>query len=93
MDCSLTSLARVLSCLIRVGVIQVSWAVRYLDEPQWRAVHTKDELKVESPVLPQKRKHEHRAFFGIFWCGVVAIEPLEEIKKKLEISQKFHKIP
>ena len=30
-------LARVLLCLVRVGVTWVSWAVRYLDKPWWRA--------------------------------------------------------
>ena len=25
-------------CCVRAGVSQVSWAVRYLDKPQWRAV-------------------------------------------------------
>ena len=34
----LPSLARVLLCLVRVGVPQVSWSVRYLDKPRWRAV-------------------------------------------------------
>ena len=34
----LPSLARVLLCLVRIGVPQVSCAVRYLDKPQWRAV-------------------------------------------------------
>ena len=34
----LPSLAGVLLCLVRVGVLRVSWAVRYLDKPQWRAV-------------------------------------------------------
>ena len=28
----------VLICLDGVGVKQVSWAVRYLDKPRWRAV-------------------------------------------------------
>ena len=32
------SLARVLLCLVRVGVPQVSWAVRYLDKLLWRAI-------------------------------------------------------
>ena len=34
----LPSLARVLLCLVRVVVTWVSWAVRYLDKPGWRAV-------------------------------------------------------
>ena len=34
----LPSLERVLLCLVRVGVIWVSRAVRYLDKPWWRAV-------------------------------------------------------
>ena len=33
---SLASLAIVMWCLIRVGVPQVSWAVRYLDKAWWR---------------------------------------------------------
>ena len=40
-ESSLLSLARVLLCLVRVGVPRVSWAVRYLDKPQWRAVIVK----------------------------------------------------
>ena len=32
------SLARVLLCMVRVGVPRVSWAVRYLDKLQWRAM-------------------------------------------------------
>ena len=32
-ESSLTSLARVMLCLVRVGVIRVSLAVRYLDKP------------------------------------------------------------
>ena len=34
----LPSLARVSLCLVRVGVPWVSWAVRYLDKPWWKAV-------------------------------------------------------
>ena len=34
----LASLTRVLLCLVRVDVPRVSWAVRYLDKLQWRAV-------------------------------------------------------
>ena len=34
----LLSLKRVLLCSVRVGVPRVSWAVRYLDKIQWRAV-------------------------------------------------------
>ena len=32
------SLARVLLCLVRIGVAQMSWAVRYLDKLRWRAM-------------------------------------------------------
>ena len=32
-ESSLPSVAGVLLCLVRVGVIRVSWAVRYLDKP------------------------------------------------------------
>ena len=35
----LPSLARVLLCLVRVGVSWMSWAVGYLDKPWWRAVN------------------------------------------------------
>ena len=35
----LPNLAKVLLCLVRVGVPQVCWAVRYLDKPHWRAVN------------------------------------------------------
>ena len=31
-ECRLPSLAKVLLCLVRVGVPQVSWTVRYLDK-------------------------------------------------------------
>ena len=34
----LPSLTTVPLCLVIVGVLLVSWAVRYLDMPQWRAV-------------------------------------------------------
>ena len=33
-----TKPTQVLLCLVRVGVLRVSSAVRYLDKPQWRAV-------------------------------------------------------
>ena len=34
----LPTLARVLLCLVRVGVPRVSWAIRYLNKLRWRAV-------------------------------------------------------
>ena len=45
MDCDwwesrLPWLDRVPLCLVGVGLKRVSWAVRYLDEPYWRAVYS-----------------------------------------------------
>ena len=45
----LTSLPIILLCLVRVVVPRVSWAVRYLDKPQWRAVWGHHMRLINSP--------------------------------------------
>ena len=51
----LTSRTRFLLGLVRVGVSGVSWAFRYLDKLQWRAVAARIlEKKIVENVVPTK---------------------------------------
>ena len=47
----LPSLTRVLLYSVIVGVSQVSWAVRYLDKPPWRAVIAKALFNSDFPYM------------------------------------------
>ena len=63
----LPSLARVLLCLFRVGVPQVSWAVRYFDKLQWRALLSTSFQESDTLVAHGKLKNSiHHESFKLF---------------------------